>query len=101
MPRSHLATLADMAVMKATDEKQAAQMISDRIEQDGIPTEVSMAEVKTDNHWVVIVPAEYTNYDNSFRKIAVVPDMTPGSEFKNNHIGIITPEDGRVKDRLE
>jgi hypothetical protein len=100
IPRSQLATIADMEVMKSEDEEEAARRISERIESNGIPADVSIADVRNESHWVVTVDAEHTNYDNSFRKIAIVPDMTSGRDFQSGHIGVVTPEDGRIQDNL-
>lgn len=96
VPRSRLATIAHRMVSRASSEKDAANRIVDELERnEGINAELEVAEVNGQNHWVAIIPTEQTNYDESARSVAVVPDMSVSKDFTQNHVGVITPKKER------
>lgn len=83
-------------VSRASSEKDAANRIVDELERnEGINAELEVAEVNGQNHWVAIIPTEQTNYDESARSVAVVPDMSVSKDFTQNHVGVITPKKER------
>lgn len=96
VPRSRLATIAHRMVLRANSEKDAAERIVEELQvNEGIEAELEVAEVNGENHWVAIIPTEQTNYDESARNVAVVPDMSVSKDFTQDHVGVVTPEEGK------
>ena len=96
VPRSRLATIAHKMVSRASSEKDAADKIVNELRRnEGIDAELEVAEVNNQNHWVAIIPTEQTNYDESARSVAVVPDMSVSKQFTRDHVGVITPSKER------
>lgn len=94
-----LATFAHEAAKNAETERQAAEIIKEKIERIGISDGVRVTEemINDSIHTFTTVPSKYTDLPPETGDVAVVPNMGVKSKKSDSgwHVGVVTAKDAR------